>query len=243
MAAAAEKTNSPRRKNQPRRAQFDGEHSGARQFLKPQRQLVRIPANPRRQRLGLVMKGQRGKIAPVGIAAEQLHAAGRKHELEQQQPQQPERDRSGLTDADCAGSCRRDAGAPVQNAATIATARKRWPEIRLRAADCPIESRENRGQPSRARDKAARARRGTARARCRPSKERPALRPQRIGNQESHPENRTSTASATSETGPDRCLAGRIAAAPPDMNWSAGKMPSWPISPLICVHNETKAMR
>ena len=66
--------------------------AGAGNFLEPQRQLIRIPANPRRQRLGLVMKRERGEIAPVRIAAQQFHAAGRKHELEQQQPQQPEND-------------------------------------------------------------------------------------------------------------------------------------------------------
>ena len=217
MAAPPQNRNPSRRKNQPRRAEFDAKHSGARQFLKPQWQLVGIPANPRRQRLGLVMKSERGKIAPVRVTAEQLHAAGRKHELEQQQPQQPERNPRWRCLTRSAGilPARSRAMLPCKPRQPLPGREENGEKSGFEQQVVPLKTQKvapDRHEREIQQPQQSEARR---RVQCRPSKGRRAPRPQRIGNQESHPKHRTSTASATGETGPGRCLAGRIAAAPP----------------------------
>src|SRR5262245_29051042 len=65
-----------------RHDELDREHAGAGRAMPPGGQLMRIPAEDRRQRLGFVMKGERGEVAPSGIATGEFHDAGEKHQAE-----------------------------------------------------------------------------------------------------------------------------------------------------------------
>src|SRR5690348_7479469 len=68
-----------RREDEKWHEQLDGEHPGAGSAMPPRRQLVRIPAEDRGQRLGFIMEAECAEIAPVRIAAGQLHDASQKH--------------------------------------------------------------------------------------------------------------------------------------------------------------------
>src|SRR5436190_1842693 len=71
---------------------FNGEHDYRRDPMKSDRQLMRAPRQRRRQRLRLVVKAQRGELAPGCITAAKFDDAGRKHEPKQKPPKQPEND-------------------------------------------------------------------------------------------------------------------------------------------------------
>jgi len=83
------------REDQERDNQLDAEHYDYGSRLRPGGQLMRVPTNPRRQRLCFVMELQGGQAAPGWIATEQLHAPGLKHQLEQQPAQQPQHQTRG----------------------------------------------------------------------------------------------------------------------------------------------------
>ena len=80
-------------KDQQRRGQFDAEHDGNADFLEPDRQLVRIPANPGWQRLSFIMKRQRGQLPPRCVGAQQFDRAGHEHQPEQQPATEPDHSR------------------------------------------------------------------------------------------------------------------------------------------------------
>src|SRR2546423_2044636 len=63
------------------------------------RELVRVPADPRGQRLRFVVIVERSEISPRQITAQQLYCARFEHQTEQQPPQQPQHEARRLSDA------------------------------------------------------------------------------------------------------------------------------------------------
>ena len=50
---------------------------------------MRVPADPRRERLGFVVESERGEIVPRWIAAKEFHATRLEHQAEQEPPKKP----------------------------------------------------------------------------------------------------------------------------------------------------------
>src|SRR5471030_471382 len=72
--------------------EFGGEHEGAAQLVEPQGEMVGVPRQGGRQRLGLVMEGQGGKVPPRGVTARDLHGARQEHETEKEPPHEVARE-------------------------------------------------------------------------------------------------------------------------------------------------------
>jgi len=65
-----------REKDQERNSEFDDEHHDRIASMNPRGEVVRVPAEPRRQWLGFEMEIQRRKMVPGGVTARQLDTPG-----------------------------------------------------------------------------------------------------------------------------------------------------------------------
>src|SRR5206468_302019 len=74
---------------------LDGEHQKAGHLLKPERQLINVPGEDRRQGLRLVMKCECGEVSPMGVAAEQLDHSRGKYQTEREPSKKPEEGAGG----------------------------------------------------------------------------------------------------------------------------------------------------
>src|SRR6266508_650542 len=72
-----------------RKPKLNDEHHKNGKLLKARRELMEIPCRSRGKRLGFIMILKRGEISPHGIAAGELHHAGRKYQTEEQPAEKP----------------------------------------------------------------------------------------------------------------------------------------------------------